>query len=867
MGFRTLSRRRVNVVLFMCLAMVATTAASAAPGAITNFMGGGSAPVVERDLLVPLSAARDAVGNVYVSDGNNVFKYLAGADGIVTVADSRLHIAGSYKQGYLGDNGPARGARLDGASGVAVDASNNLYIADYNNHRIRKVVPGADGVLNGGSDEIITTIAGDGFKVTGPPACPPGDIYCEITGQPSYGDPSVLIACDPIFEFFGSCAAVGFGRYAGDGGPATAASLNFPSGVAVSGGTLYIADLYNHRIRAVDLASGTITSVAGNGCDPNQGPNHCAIGDGGSPTAASLNHPYGVSVDSGGNVLVVDTFNHRIRKITGGVINTVAGDGFKDTDPTSGSYLLGRYNGDGVTATAASLNLPRAVIENGGELFIADTFNQRVRKVDTLGVITTAAGDGTQAATPAAGAAAFGDGGPATAARVSNPSGLALTTGGLYIADQGTRRLRRVDAGTISSAAGNNRILGCCGDDGLFAAGQGVVLQPQSVVTTGNTTYISDTALNRVVKVVSGTVTTVAGTGFPTTSPPSPTPADLGDGGPAENATLSSPVGIALDPSGNLLIADFGNLRVRRVNTTTGIITTVAGNGTAGVAGDGVLATSAFLYYPTGVTADPAGNIYIAEFFGNKIRKVGTNDRISTVAGTGAMGFRGDSGPATAAELARPKSVVYHSNALYISDSLNNRIRKVDLTLGSIKTVAGNGAPFIQPTQNNIASSTGPLGMIGDNGPATAAGLGLSGGLEERGLSPTAAEVAFDSAGNMYIPDTWNHRIRKVAAGSDGVIAGDADEVISTIAGTGCYSLPPFYAYLSTQSQQNQRVPVTDPRFCGFQEAGNAKQVNLRYPTSVAMFGLADLLIADSNFSGQVGPGATIQSRVRRLGL
>jgi sugar lactone lactonase YvrE len=223
----------------------------------------------------------------------------------------------------------------------------------------------------------------------------------------------------------------------------------------------------------------------------------------------------------------------------------------------------------------------------------------------------------------------------------------------------------------------------------------------------------------------SGTITTFAGNG---------TQGFSGDGGPATSAGLSYPGGVAVDAAGNLYIADTSNHRVRKVSTS-GTITTVAGNGTFGFSGDDGPATNATLSYPTEVAVDAVGNLYIADTGNLRVRKVSASGTITTVAGNGIYGFSGDGGPATNASLVIPRGVAVDAvGNLYIADYGNSRVRKVS-SWGTITTVAGNGSP----------------GFSGDGGPATSAALGYPRG------------VAVDAAGNLYIADTDNNRVRKVS--------------------------------------------------------------------------------------------------------
>jgi sugar lactone lactonase YvrE len=417
--------------------------------------------------------------------------------------------------------------------------------------------------------------------------------------------------------------------------------------------------------------------------------------------------PFGVAVDGAGNLYTASPNANRVYKVDpSGQLTIVAGNG------TPG------FSGDGGPATSATLFTPKAVaVDAVGNIYIADTSNQRIRKVDSSGIITTAAGNGTYGFS--------GDGGPATGASLYSPSGVALdAAGNIYIADSRNHRIRKVDTSGIITTVAGNGTFGFSGDGG--PATSATLSDPYGVaVDAAGNLYIVDQLNNRIRKVdTSGTIATVAGNG---------TPGFSGDNGPATSASLYSPSGVAVDAAGNLYIADTSNQRIRKVDTS-GIITTVAGNGTGGYSGDSGPATSASLNYPYGVAVDAAGNLYIADESNQRIRKVDTSGIITTVAGNGTAGYSGDDGPAISATLYYPRGVaVDASGNLYIADLYNQRVRMVD-TAGIITTIAGNCT----------------YGFSGDGGPATSAMLAYPSG------------VAVNGAGDIFVADLINYRVRKI---------------------------------------------------------------------------------------------------------
>ncbi len=330
----------------------------------------------------------------------------------------------------------------------------------------------------------------------------------------------------------------GFSAYTGDGGPATAASINNPLGVAADGaGNVYIVDTKNHCIRKVNSA-GIISTIAGNGTAGYSG-------DGGPATAALLNMPSKIVLDATGNILFVDNGNARIRKITtAGIISTIAGNG------------IAGNTGDGGPATAAQINAsPGLAIDILGNVFFNDVVKHTIRKISASGIVSTIAGCGLSGY--------MGDGGPATAARLSDPAGMALDgAGNLYVAEYTNNCLRRVSASGIVSTVTGALVTGYSGDGGPASAAK--LNRPICVfVDQNNEIYIGDHN-NSVVRKISnaGIITTIAGTGVLGYG---------GDGGPATAATFRGPTDMCIDSAGNLLIADYGNSVIRRVDNVVSV--------------------------------------------------------------------------------------------------------------------------------------------------------------------------------------------------------------------------------------------------------------------------------------------------------
>jgi uncharacterized protein (TIGR03437 family) len=745
-------------------------------------VAGGAPPATPSGALSisigqPRHVAVDAAGNFYFSSGNSVFKVSNGTMALV---------AGNSRPGFSGDGGPAVNAQLSAPTGVAVDKSGNVFISDSLNNRVRIVTP------NG----IINTYAGNGgigspanFGDGGPAVQAyihlPGGLAVDSSGTlyiADTGDNTIRkVTTDGIINVV---AGNGLPSYLGDAGPAVTAELHSPEDVAVdSSGNVYIADTANAYIRKV-TTDGNINFVAGDGAIG-------YAGDNGTATLAGLVEPYGVAVDSAGNIYICERADGRIRQVnTKGIINTIIGNGSNG------------FSGDGSAALGAMTNLPGGIaLDSSGNLYIADSMNNRIRKVTNSGsgTISTIAGNGVYSYS--------GDGSSATSAQLYAPQSIAVDAkGNFYIADTGNNVVREVSGGIIFTFAGN----GGGGDNGpavsaAIAAPQGVVVD-----SSGNV-YISDTGKSRVRKVgTNGTISTIAGTG---------TPGYSGDGNAATSAALNTPVGLAVDTPGNLYIADFGNNVVRKVSTG-GTISTIAGSGLQGYSGDGGQGTSAQLSGPQGVAVDGGGNLYIADTLNNVIREVTPNGVIRTIAGNGLAGYSGDGGPALKAELGSPTGLsVDSSGNLYVTDS-SSRVRKI-FPGGIIITIAGTGAQ----------------GYSGDGGAATSAMMNV----------PTAA--ALDAKGNLYVADTYNNAVRLLQTSGFGTtvagvmnggsyqLAGVAPGEIVSIFGSNLGPASPTVFTLTNAGTVGTSLAGTTVLFGGSPAPilfGSPTQINAIVPYSIS---------------------------------
>ena len=677
-----------NLVRKVVAGQIAIIAGTGIPG----FSGDGQA-AINAQLNSPCGVAVDAAGNVYIYDsGNYVIRKVDATGNIATIAGTPGAI------GSAGDGGPATQALLSLSLGgnVALDSAGNVYFSDYSNSVVRKITV---------STHIISSFAGingqpgsggDGGPATSANLQTPAGLAFDSAGDLYIADPNnsvirkVSAATGKISTVAG--AAGQFGN-AGNGGPAASATLSGPTDVAVdAAGNLYIADTGNSEIRVVSAAATSlITTVAGSGA-------FGFSGDGGAATAALLSYVSGVGVDSSGTVYIVDTNNNRIRITRGGVIGEFAG--------------ADHAQGDGGKATAALLYFPLGIAwDTKGNFYIADSRNNKIRKVTPDGNINTIAGTGSYVPS--------GDGGPAVAAGVNQPAAVAVdSTGNVYIAT--LNQVRMIDGnGNISTVVNTAGAAGFTGDGAAATAAE--LYNPIALaLDSANNLYIADTYNHRIRKVSGGNISTVAGSG-----PTYPVFGGFtGDGGAATSAGLSFPRGVAFDTLGNMLIADNGNQRIRSVNAKSGIISTIAGSANpGGYSGDLGPATSALLFNPIGVAADNAGNIYITDAGNQVVRVVDAFGIISTIAGNNTLGSGGNGGPAIAAEFNVPWGIAPDSSGnVWVTDSNNHRVLK----LTPSGPLVGNGPIGIVNAASFASGGLVPGGMATLFGSDLTSGKGIN---------------------------------------------------------------------------------------------------------------------------------------------
>jgi serine/threonine protein kinase, bacterial len=649
--------RKLIILIGLLAFSVPLNASSENQSSPTNLVDGQKATSVIFTLVDGIAV--DPNGNIYISHRSQNRVRKIDKNGIVST------IAGNGHAKFSGDGGLAKNASLNFPAGLAFDSTGNLYVADRNNHRVRRINP------NG----IISTIAGNGapnytadnIKATESSLHFPSDVAVDKSGQIYISDRSNnRIRKVDSKGIITTYAGMGVASYGGDFGPADEAFLKFPFGITFDNqGNLFVADRGNNRIRKID-PEGIIYTVAGTGL-------FAIRGDYGPAKQADLAFPTDVTSDNKGNIYIADRNNNRIRKVDpDGIITTFMGTG------------LTHYNGDQGVASQSNLHLPFSltITPDQKSLLVVDRSHFRIRKVDFLsGRVKTIAGNGQSLMK--------GDGGPALGATLEGPSGITINDNReIIFADQMQNRLRKIDTdGNIYGFAGTGKASSSRIREPALEAS---LLRP-NLVTKGikNDIYAAERNGNgwRIVYINSeGLLKHFAGNALSGSD---------GDGGQALEASFITIRAIVVGPSGELYIADRSNRFVRKIDRN-GIISKVAEKAWDELPGD---------IHPRGLTVDSDGNLYVSDSGVGKIYKINSNNNVEIVAGNGDFEDHGDNGPALLAGIRSPGALALSpDNELYICEQQTHRIRKIDKT-GRIVSVAG----------------TGEGGFSGDGGPATKA--------------------------------------------------------------------------------------------------------------------------------------------------
>jgi sugar lactone lactonase YvrE len=781
MNFRSRSRfsgfvpSRFTYLFATLVALLSCVAQLSAQNIINTIAGGGTLPPFSTsttgnyaDLPGPTSVVVDAQGNLYMvsPSANQVYKVDPTGTTVSVFAGQGWPAEDPQKF----DNNPATQGYLNAPSGLAIDGSGNIYVADTQAYLIRKID------ING----IMTTVAGTGDYCQNPPSgChdngpalgallgAPSGVATDATGNVYLADTGdneirvvnmqssaitvygVTVQPGNIARIAGNGTACPTSTSAcGDNGKGTAAMLNSPMSLAIDHlGNMFIADSGDRRIRVM-IPAGTIVAYAGNG-------NPCfsgTCGDGGASLSAQLTNPWQIYVDASDNLYIADSPTNRIRKVVTGknppstaTISTFAGNG----TACSTAHITATFCGDAGSATSAYLNAPRGIYPDASNNFyIADSGDQRIRKVSS-GNINTYAGGG------------LSDGPATTAIFAENRDVAVDNSGNLYIADTSNNRIRKISGGTVTTLAGNG--VGNYYGNGVPAATANLNQPWGLTVDSSGNVYIADTS-NLAIRVVNtqsspitvagvviqpGNIATVAGiTGVVCQS----APPGCGDGGPATKATFALPAKVALDNAGNFFVADSGANRIREVNIATGIISTVAGNGSACASptspcGDGGPATTAMLNSPHSVAVDSSENIYIADTLDNRIRVVNSSGNINAYAFNGQFN---NFGPDNIAALSSG-----YTQPLYVAlDARDNLFVSGSSIYYLIQRIDASTSPIVNPVASIVGRGPGDpkyYGFAGDGSLANGSYINNYG-------------ATLDGAENLYISDGGNNRVREVSS-------------------------------------------------------------------------------------------------------
>ena len=812
-----------------------------------GFTGDGGAADVATYSYLPGDFHFDGAGNLYLADRTNWnIRMVAATNGYITGSSIISSIAGTNISGFSGDGGPALSATFKALEDALPDTNGNYYISDAGNNVIRRVgidnqrpsfVNGTFQTLSVCENSVLNSI---NSLLPVHDTDHSGTLTWNVFSGPSHGVASAHYATT---EFAG-------------GSPYTPTGLYYSPSPHFSGQDTFVVWVNDgHSMDTTEIVvtvksfyAGEITPEPATVC-PGNTITLSSDTSGGSwssanPLIASVAGAGVVTGVAAGNVLISYSITNScgtassVAMVTVGdaTINTIAGDGI----PSSG--------GDGSAATSAQIDYPtHTAMDASGNLYFGDYANNRIRKVNTSGIMSTVAGNGSTIYA--------GDGSGALATGISGTAGIAVDgAGNIYYSDYGNSAIRKISTSGIVTTVTGNGTTGFSGDGGPATSAVINVAWGLAFDGAGNL-YFADRYNSRIRKIsTSGIITTVAGTG---------TTGYTGDGGPATAAEIGTPIDVTVDASGNIYFATWTDYRVRKVDYN-GIITSVAGNGTSGYTGDNIAATTSEINNPIGIGVDAAGNIFIGDYGNNRIREVNTSGTITTIAGTGVAGYNGDDIAATSAQLKSPYGVsVYGQGNIYICDAMNYRIREITAVAptpvaaitGPSTVCVGSTIPLGETTTGGTWSSSIPA--VGTVDPVTGIVTGISSGVTTitysviytcgtlsasypvtvnaavAAISPASATICIGSA--VTFTDgtsggTWtmtNANATNVAGVVTGVIVG-LDTVKYTL--SGCSATAPVTVVASpaaispanTTVCSGQTVTLTDATGSGVWSASNA---------------------------------------------